>query len=89
MAFSYAGLGPSVGAADRVPQLPRNRQLPYAPSEVGQRFRGVIDAEINARILPLFACPTPVAGEPILFEEAPSIIAPTIVSAVRTKIRGQ
>ena len=46
-----------------------DRQLPYATSEVGQRFRGVIDAEINARILPLFACPTPVAGEPILFEE--------------------
>src|SRR6516162_4101764 len=63
-----------------------DRQLPYATSEVGQRFRGVINAEINARILPLFACPTPVAGEPILFEEAPSIIAPTIVSAVRTKI---
>jgi len=69
VAFSYAGLGPSVGAADRVPQLPRNRQLPYAASEVGQRFRGVIDAKINARILPLLACPTPVAGEPILFEE--------------------
>src|SRR5216684_2922367 len=47
-----------------------NRQLPYAASGIGERFRDVSDAEFDASVLQLLAHAAPVAGEPLPLENS-------------------